>query len=164
MFCTAVATSRPRRETSSTSSSLNASGTVARQAQHPDRASAEQQRRHELAAQAECEELFVGGRVPLGEVAPHDDLAVEHAFEQRALDRVAVPGREDVAGAAAGRRHRGRGVAFDEDDRRPLEGNEAAQLADEGSERLVELERRAESTRAAVRRLEDVDAMPELVT
>ena len=56
-----------------------------------------------------------------------------------------------------------RGVAFDEDDRRPLEGHEAAQLADERAERLVELERGAESARAAVRRLEDVDAVAELV-
>ncbi len=91
-------------------------------------------------------------------------MPLEDAFEQRAFDRVTVPGREDVARAAAGSGHRRRGVAFHEDDRRPLEGNEAAQLANERAERLVELERRAEGARAAVRRLEDVDAMTELVT
>src|SRR4029450_825469 len=108
-------------------------------------------------------EVLVRGVLPVGDVAPYDDLAVEHAFEQRALDRVAVAGREHVTGAAARGRHRGRGVALHQDDRRPLEGNEATQLADERAERLVELERRAERARAAVRSLEDVDAVTELV-
>ena len=107
--------------------------------------------------------LLVRGVLPVAEVAPYDDLAVEHALEQGALDRVAVAGREHFARAAAGGGHRGRGVALHEDDRRPLEGNEAAQLPDERAECLVELERRAEGARAAVRRLEDVDAVTELV-
>ena len=138
-------------------------GPVAREAEHPDRAGAEQEWRHQLAAQTEREELLVGGRVPLLEVAAHDHLSLEHALEQRALDRVAVPGREDLVRTAAGGRHRRRGVALDEDDRRPLEGKETAQLADERAERLVELERRAEGARAAVRGLEDVDAVAQLV-
>ena len=51
---------------SSTSSSLNASDALARDAEHPDRAGAEQERRHELAAQTEREELLVSGVLPVG--------------------------------------------------------------------------------------------------
>jgi hypothetical protein len=39
---------------------------LARDAQHPDRAGAEQERRHELAAQTEREEVLVGGVLPVG--------------------------------------------------------------------------------------------------
>ncbi len=114
--------------------------TVARQAQHPDRARADQQRRHELAAQPERKKLLVGRGIAFGQIAAHDELALLHPLQQGAFDRVAVPRRENLACAPTGRGHRGRGVSLDEDDRRSLEGDKTPQLADERPERLVELE------------------------
>jgi len=163
MFCTAVATSLPRRATSSTSSSLKASGRSRERLTHPDRARAEQERRHELAAEAEREELVVLRELTLGQVASHDEPPVEHASQHRALDRTDAAGWENLTRPEAGGGHRGRRVAFHEDDRRPLERHEPAELADERAERLVELERGAEGPGASVRRLEHVDAVTELV-
>ena len=97
------------------------------------------------------------------EVAPHDDPALEHLLEHRSLERPCTAGREDLVRAPAGGRHRRRRVPFDENDRCPLERDEATQLADEGAERRVELERRGERAGDAVRRLEDVGAPGELV-
>src|SRR2546423_11771541 len=62
-----------------------------------------------------------------------------------------------------GRCHDARATVLGKDDRHPLEGEEAAQLADERREGLVELEGRAERTGAPVRGLEDVDPPPERV-
>ena len=57
-----------------------------------------------------------------------------------------------------------RGSRLFEDDRHPVERDEAAQLADERLESLVEIERRTEGTCAACRRLEDVGTAAQLVT
>ena len=162
MFCTAVATSR-RGATRAHLVLAEGVDAFAREAQHPDRARSEQERCDELAAQTEAEEQLVRMELPLFEVAPDDDLTVEHSLQHRAPDRIAVAGRKDLALAAPGSRHRRRRVAFDQDDRRPLEGDEPAQLADERAERFVELERGAERPRTAVRCLEHVDPVSELV-
>ena len=74
-----------------------------------------------------------------------------------------MPGREDLVGRPAGDGHHVRDAAFGEDDRRPVERDQAAQLADEGAERLVEVERRRECPRAAAGRFEQVDAAGELI-
>ena len=50
-----------------------------------------------------------------------------------------------------------------EHDRSPFEGDETAKLADEGGKRLLDLERRVERPRAAVRGVEEVGAPTELV-
>ncbi len=62
-----------------------------------------------------------------------------------------------------GGRHHRRVTVLEQQDRRPLEGDEASQLGDEGAERLVELEGRAERPSAAIGRFEQVDAPTELV-
>ena len=68
-----------------------------------------------------------------------------------------------VVGADARSRHHARAAALGKQDRGAVEGQQAAELADEGGERLVEVERRAERPRRTVRRLEQVDATAELV-
>ena len=165
MFCTAVATRRPSSETSSTSSV--AEGVALGRARA--RASRSCARRAAAARRARCAGRARASARPPESRRPSRSrrttiLPVEHALEHRAVEsgRCCPAGRPRLAPRPAVAIVR-RGVAFDEDDRRALERDEPAQLADEGAERLVELERRAERARAPVRRLEHVDAVPELV-
>src|SRR5437763_150972 len=60
-------------------------------------------------------------------------------------------------------RRRSSETVLGEHDRHAVEGHETAQLADEGAERLVHLERRAERACAAVRGVDQVGAPRELI-
>ena len=99
----------------------------------------------------------------VGELAPDDDLAVEHALEHRAVKRPLAPGGKHLGRAAACGGDRSRGVALDQHDRRALERHEPAYLADERAKRLLHLERGAERACAAVRRLEHVHTSAERI-
>ena len=113
--------------------------------------------------QAEVEQHLVFRVLGIREIPPNDDFAGEHAVEHRAAQWACGARREDLVRSAACRRHRAGGLTLDEDDRRSLERDEAAYLADEGAERLLDLERRSERAGAAVRRLEEVDAAAERI-
>ena len=80
-----------------------------------------------------------------------------------AANRSGRPRREDVGRAEPRRRDRARDIALDEHDRGAVERDEAADLADEGAECVLQLERGAERTRGAIRGLEHVDPASELV-
>jgi hypothetical protein len=131
--------------------------------EHPDRACTEEQRCGELAAEAQVGQRALLAVALLEEVLAHHELPAEHFLEHRAGDGRARSGWIDRLLAAAGRGHHLRAPVLREDDRGALERDEPAQLADERAERLLDLERRAEGPRAAVRRLEHVDAPAELV-
>ena len=129
-----------------------------------DRASAQLERRKD--ARADAERTQVGFlRIPiLGDVLAVDrpplaDHLLQHRF--RHADR--APGREDVICADTRGRHDAAARRLHEEDRRAIEGEQASQLLDEGGERCVEVERRAECARRTARRLEQVDPPPELV-
>src|SRR5581483_2018325 len=122
-----------------------------------------EERRDDLAAQAELGEELVLGELLLLEVLAHDDVAAAHTLEHGAAHRPRASGREELGRTAARGRDRLRGVVLDEDDRGTVERNDGAELADERAEGRLDLERRAERTRAAVRGIEDLAALPELV-
>ena len=97
--------------------------------------------------------------------APVDGLAgAQHLLEHRAGDGAlrCRAGRPPAAPTPCRRDHARRGVVG-EHDRGPVERDEPAQLADEGAERLLEVERRAERAGAAVGGVEQVGAPAELV-
>src|SRR5207302_3407609 len=83
--------------------------------------------------------------------------------EDRPADRTDAAGRKDLVRPASRGRDRARGLALDQDDRRPVERNELAQLVDERVERPLDLERGSECAGAAVRGFEHVGAAAELV-
>ena len=75
-----------------------------------------------------------------------------------------MPGGKTVSAPRARSGDHPRGAVVGEHDRRPVERDEAAQLADERGERLLDLERRAERAGAAIRGVEQIDPAAELVT
>ena len=135
-----------------------------RDCESADRASAQLEGREDARADAEGAQVgFL--RVPiLGDVLPVDRPPLPHHLLQDGLrhaDR--APGREDVVRAYTRGRHDATARRLHDEDRRTVEGEQAAQLLDEGGERRVQIERRAERTRRTARRLEQVDSPPELV-
>ena len=127
---------------------MNASALCARERDHPDRPRAEQERRDQLAAQAEVDELAVLRVRRVGEVA--GGRRPRRRARARAPSRGAgrrCPAGRHVVRAAPGGRDRPRRVVLDEHDRRAVERHEPAHLADERAERLLDLERRPERAR-----------------
>ena len=134
-----------------------------RERDHADRPCSENQGSDQLAVEPERDEAAVLRVLVVGELAPDDDLAVEHAVEHRAVKRPLAPGGKHLGRAAACGGDRSRGVALDQHDRRALERHEPAYLADERAKRLLHLERGAERACAAVRRLEHVHTSAERI-
>ena len=85
------------------------------------------------------------------EILPHDDVAGEDPLEDGAGEGADAARRKDGVRSAPGGRHRAGEVVLDEDDRRPVERDQPAHLADERAERVLDLERRPECARAPVR-------------
>ncbi len=171
MFCTAVPTSRPRTSTSSISSSPKRVplGSRRRTAQHAGRAGPDQQRRDDAgsAARAATSCVLFGVKAPLRHVAPVDAVPGirDHLLHERALARQ----RRSRAGSHCST-PKTAGGDHPSSPRRPPRGRSprgrtgrGRAARGEGAKRLVELERRAERARAAVRGLEQVDAATELV-
>ena len=124
---------------------------------------ADEERRGQPRAQPEVEQLLLFGVKPIFHVAAAHRLALGDRFEDRAGGGARRAGREHlVRGCARGRQHL-ESISLEEDDAQPVERYEPAHLADERAERLVEPERGAERPRAAVRRLQHVDAPSECV-
>ena len=124
-----------------------------------------EERRGDPGAEAELAELALLGVARVGHVLAIDRLAgAKDLVEQCLADRLARAAGEDHLGADSRHRQHLRGSRLFEDDRHPVERDEAAQLADERLESLVEIERRVEGACAACRRLEDVRTAAQLVT
>ena len=123
-----------------------------------------EKRRGDPGAEAELAELALLGEARVGHVLAVDRLAAaKDLVEQCLAHRLARAAGEDHLGADSRHRHHVGGSRLFEDDRHPVERDEAAQLADERLERLVEIERGAEGTGAACRGLEDVGTAAQLV-
>jgi hypothetical protein len=124
-----------------------------------------EERRGDPGAEAELAELALLGVARLGHVLAVDRLAsAKDLVEQRLAHGLARAAGEDHLCADSRHRQHLSGSRLFEDDRHPVERDEAAQLADERLESLVEIERRTEGTCAACRRLEDVGTAAQLVT
>ena len=109
---------------------------------HADAFWADEKRRGEPATQAERHEVRLLGVLLLGHVLPVDDLPALRHFEQEGPRcRPARSGRKDRLGRGAGRRDHAGDAVVGEDDRRPVEWNQPAELADERAKRLLDLER-----------------------
>ena len=89
--------------------------------------------------------------------------SADHRLETRARDRDRGAGSEELLVRDPGGRHHETAAPLDEQDRRAVERQQAAQLLDEGRERHVEVERGAERAGGAARGLAEVDASAELV-
>ena len=113
--------------------------------------------------QAEREQLLLLRMLRLGEVAPVHGPAARHDVEDRAGQRSRRAWWKYVVDTRARRRQHLETLALDQHDRDAVERHERAHLADERLESVLEYERRAECARAAVRRLEHVDAAAERV-
>ena len=163
MFCTAVATSRPSRVASSISSWTERVRPRAQDRQDPDRPGPEQERRDDPRAQAELGQLHLLRVEVVAEVSTVDRLGSAHDLLDQRASRHRRPGVEHLVVPDAGCGHHVHVPFVGEDDRGPVERDQPLELPDERSERLVELERRAERPSATVRCLEQVGAAAELV-
>ena len=139
-------------------------GLGARDHERPDRPRPELQRREHARSHAELEQARLLGVAPVGDVLPVDGpVLVDHRLEDRAGDRDRGAGAEELLLGDPGGRHHDGAASLDEEDRGTVEGQEAAQLLDEGREGHVEVERGAERAGGAARRLLHVDPPAELV-
>ena len=165
MFWTALPRKRPSSETSSTSSSVKASGSTRTSETIPTvRAPTTSGAARRERSPSSLNSVLLGV-FPVGHVLSVDRLArSQNVVEQRARDRAAGARREDRLRAGARCRDHARGSLLGEHDRRAVERDEAAKLPDEGREGLLDLERRAERAGAAVGSVEQVDPAAELVT
>ena len=137
---------------------------AANERDHSERPRPLQQRRRDPAAEPELPELALLGVAHVGHVLAVDRLAGgKDLGEQGLAHRLTRAPREDRLGTDSRHRQHLCGAPLFENDRHPVERDEAAQLADEPLERLVEIERGAEGTGAACRGLEDVGTAAQLV-
>jgi len=135
----------------------------AHEPEHPDRSGTNLQGRDEPTLQAERKEIFLFRIAIRLHRRPVDELAFEHFLQHRPPYRPRGAGREDRVGPPSRDGHHLGAAAFDQDDRDAVEVDQPTELPDEGAERLVDFQRRAEGSRTSVRRLEQVHATAELV-
>ena len=139
-------------------------GLGTRQRESADRAGAQLKRSEDTRADAERAQVGFLGISILGDVLAVDRPPLaDHLLENRLRHADRAPGREDVVCADTRGRHDARARRLHDEDRRAVEGEQSTQLLDEGGERGIEVERRAECARRTARRLEHVDSTPELV-
>ena len=165
MFWTALPRNRPSSETSSTSSSLKASGSTRTSesiptVRAPTTSGAARRQRSPSSLNSSSSAYLRSAMSRRYTVWPvlRTSSSSEPATGRR------EPGGKTVSAPGAGSRDHPGGSLVREHDCRAVERDEAAQLPDEGREGLLDLEGRAERAGAAIRSVEQVDPAAELVT